>query len=376
MTKTRIQKVLAEVGVASRRAAEQMILDGRIDVNGKLVTELPCFVTEEDRIRVDGQRLKRAVSKKVYYLLNKPRGVVCTQSDPQGRRRAGDLIDAGGERVYCVGRLDVDSTGLIILTNDGEFTQLMTHPRHGVEKTYVVEIAGALAGEDIDKLKGGVYVAGRRTHGAKIKVLHRAPMRSLLEIRISEGRNRQIRRMLTSLGCKVRRLKRVAIEEITDRGIKIGRYRMLKSGEVTRLRNAGMRDPKDAEDARAARDATAAKSRDTKAKVAERAKPKVAERAKPKAAKRAKAKVVKRAKPKAAKRAKPKAAKRTRSKAGERTKGKVTRGKATKGKVTRGKVTRGKATKGKVTRGKGAKRSKSTGMKGKGTRRTKGKRVK
>ena len=244
MTQTRIQKVLAEAGVASRRAAEQMILDGRIDVNGKLVTELPCFVTEEDRIRVDGQRLRRTASKKVYYLLNKPRGVVCTQSDPQGRRRAADLIDAGGERIYCVGRLDVDSTGLLILTNDGEFTQLMTHPSHGVEKTYVVEIEGALAGEDIDKLKGGMYVAGHRTRGAKIKVLRRGATRSLLEIRLSEGRNRQVRRMLSSLGCKVRRLKRVAIGGLTDRGIKIGRYRMLKSGEVRGLRNAGTKDTK------------------------------------------------------------------------------------------------------------------------------------
>jgi 23S rRNA pseudouridine2605 synthase len=367
MAKTRIQKVVAEAGIASRRAAEQMIIEGRIDVNGKLVTELPCFVTEEDRIRVDGMRLKRTSSKKVYYLLNKPKGVVCTQSDPQGRRMAGDLIDSGDERVYCVGRLDVDTTGLIILTNDGEFTQLMTHPRHGVEKTYVAEIAGALSGEDIDRLKSGVYVAGRRTRGAKIKVLHRAPTRSLLEIRISEGRNRQIRRMLTALRCKVRKLKRVAIEGITDRGIKIGRYRILKSGEVRRLRNAGLRDAKDVEDAREARAAKAEKAKAAKAKVAERAKPKAAARAKPKGAKRAKPKAAARARPKAAKRAKSKVAKRAKPKAAKRAKPKAA------------KRTRSKAagrTKGKVTRGKGAKRSKSPGMKGKGTRRTKGKRVK
>ena len=331
MDKIRIQKVLAEAGVASRRAAEQMILDGRIDVNGKLVTALPCFVTEADRIRVDGQRLKRTSSRKVYYLLNKPRGIVCTQSDPQGRRRAADLIDAGGERVYCVGRLDVDSTGLIILTNDGEFTQLMTHPKHGVEKTYVVEIEGALTAEDIDKLKSGVYVAGRRTQGVKIKVLRRAPTRSLLEIRISEGRNRQIRRMLTALHCKVRRLKRVEIEGITDRGIKIGRYRMLKSGEVRRLRNAGTRDAKDARDAKA-KVTKDTRGKDTKVTVAELAKPKAG-------------------KPKVAKRAKPKAAKRV-----------------------RGKVT--KRTKSTGTKGKGTKRTKSTGTKGKGMKRTKGKRVK
>ena len=350
MAKTRIQKVVAEAGIASRRAAEQMILDGRIDVNGKLVTELPCFVTEEDRIRVDGQRLKRTGAKKVYYLLNKPKGIVCTQSDPQGRRRAGDLIDAGDERVYCVGRLDVDSTGLIILTNDGEFTQIMTHPKHGVEKTYVVEIAGALATEDIDKLKAGVYVAGRRTQGVKIKVLRRAPTRSLLEIRISEGRNRQIRRMLTALGCKVRRLKRVEIAGITDRGIKIGRYRLLKSGEVRRLRNAGTRDAKETRD----KDTGAAKDKDTKGKDTKPTRDKVT-----------KGKVAKRTK-----------AKETGGKVTTRTKTKDTRGKVakrTKTKDTRGKVA--KRSKAKDTRGKGTKRTKTKETRGKGTKRTKGKRV-
>lgn len=239
MDGTRIHKVLAEAGVASRRAVEDMILDGRIAVNGKLVTELPCFVDESDRIQVDGRVVRHRAPRKVYFLLNKPRGVVCSQRDDRGRPRAADLVDAAGLRVYCVGRLDVDSTGLVILTNDGEFTQLLTHPKHGVEKTYVVDVDGRVEGQAIDKLKAGVHLDGRRTASAKIKVLQRGHKRSLLQIRVAEGRNRQVRRMLAKLGCKVRRLKRVAIGSVTDRGLKVGGWRPLRPAEVARLRKAG-----------------------------------------------------------------------------------------------------------------------------------------
>lgn len=241
MDKIRIQKVLAEAGVASRRGIEQMILDGRITVNDKLIAELPCFIGPGDRIHVDGRLVSIRAPRKVYYLLNKPRGVVCTQHDPQGRPRAVDLIDAGGERVYCVGRLDADTTGLVILTNDGELTQMLTHPRHGVDKTYVVEVNGRVDGQAIDRLKAGVYLDGRRASAAKIKALRCGGGRSLLEIRICEGRNRQVRRMLAKLGCRVRRLKRVAIGPVTDRGLKVGRWRRLRPAEVARLRKAGSR---------------------------------------------------------------------------------------------------------------------------------------
>jgi len=236
VSRRRIQKVLSEAGVASRRAIEQMILEGRIEVNGRPVAVLPCFVEDGDDIRVDGRRVRPGGGRKVYILLNKPRGVVCTQSDPQGRPRAVDLIGPCRERVYCVGRLDEDSTGLIILTNDGELTQGLTHPRHGVVKTYVVEIDGDLPGADIDRLKKGLYVEGRRTGGAAVKLLRRGLRGSLMEIRISEGRNRQVRRMLAALGRKVRRLKRVAIGPITDRGLKVGKCRPLRPDEVERLR--------------------------------------------------------------------------------------------------------------------------------------------
>ncbi len=240
MAKVRIQKALAHAGVASRRVAEEMLVQGRVTVNGNLVTDLPCFVDPEtDDILVDGRRVRKQEPAKVHYLLNKPRKVVCTQRDPQNRPRAVDIIPDIPQRVYCVGRLDADSTGLIILTNDGDLTQFVTHPRHGVEKTYVVEIEGRLDENKMRKLKAGVYLDGRPGSGAKVRVLKRSSKRSLLEITLREGRNREIRRTLARLGHRVRRLKRTAIGPITDRGLKIGSYRRLRPGEIERLRRSG-----------------------------------------------------------------------------------------------------------------------------------------
>jgi len=240
MSKLRIQKFLSEAGAASRREAETMILDGRITVNGKLVSDVPCFVdAAADDIRVDGRRVQRPDARRAYYLLNKPRGVVCTQRDPQGRPRAVDLVPRTSQRVYCAGRLDADSTGLLVLTNDGQLTQLLTHPSHGVAKTYVVEIDGRLEGDELDRLKAGMWLGPKRARGAHVKVLRRGAERSLLEIRLTEGRNREIRRMLARLGHKVRRLKRTAIGPITDRGLKIGNWRPMKGREVAMLKRSG-----------------------------------------------------------------------------------------------------------------------------------------
>jgi len=240
MGKVRIQKVLSAAGVASRRHVEEMILDGRITVNGRLVNELPCFVDERtDRIAVDGRRIRQRRRQKAYFLLNKPRGVVCTQSDPEGRPRAADLVPRAEGRIYCVGRLDMDTTGLVILTNDGEFTQQVAHPAGGVVKTYVVEVDGRVGAGDVEKLSRGVHVDGRRTRTARVKVLRRGPTRSLLEVQLTEGRNREIRRILARLGHKVRKLKRTAIGPITDRGVKVGKCRPLSPAEVERIRRSG-----------------------------------------------------------------------------------------------------------------------------------------
>jgi 23S rRNA pseudouridine2605 synthase len=240
--KIRIQKYLSEVGVASRRAVEAMLREGRIEVNGQFVVDLPCFVQPEtDRIFVDGVRIspRRRTARKVYFLLHKPRRVVCTSSDPEGRRRAIDYLPPGVGRVYCVGRLDADSTGLILLTNDGELTQHLTHPSCGVPKTYVVTVDGRIGEAELEKIKRGVHLDGRRTRRASVKLLRRAGTQTLLEIRLREGRNREIRRMLLRLGHKVRRLKRVAIGPINDRGLSPGSVRELTAREVALLRRAG-----------------------------------------------------------------------------------------------------------------------------------------
>ena len=239
MAKERIQKFLSRVGVASRRAAEEMVIEGRVLVNGAPVVELPCFVDDGDDVRVDGRRVRPKAAGHVYFLLNKPRGVVCTQSDPQGRPRARDLVPAGRRRVYCAGRLDADTTGLIVLSDDGELTQHLTHPSHEVPKTYVAEADGKVEGPAIERLRRGVWLDAGKTRPAGVKVLRRGPRRTLLELRLSEGRNREVRRILARLGHKVRRLKRTAIGPITDRGLKIGSQRPLRPAEVARLRKAG-----------------------------------------------------------------------------------------------------------------------------------------
>lgn len=238
----RIQKYLAQLGIASRRAIEEMVQLGQIEVNGQVVKKLPCFVTPgEDDIVVDGRRIsrRRRAEEKVYFLLNKPRNVVCTSRDPQGRRKAVDFLPPMRRRVYTVGRLDADSTGLILLTNDGELTQHLTHPSGGVSKTYIVTVQGRVGEEQINKLKRGLYLDGKRTAGAGVKVEHRSPTQTLLRITLREGRNREIRRMLVRLGHKVRRLRRVAIGPITDKGLGVGQVRTLRPKERHLLREAG-----------------------------------------------------------------------------------------------------------------------------------------
>ena len=245
--KVRIQKLLSELGLASRRAVEEMVLEGRISVNGRTRTKLPVLIHPgADEIHLDGAVVDTKPPDKVYYLLNKPQGTVCTQQDPAGRRRAIDLVREAPRGVHCVGRLDMDSTGLIVLTNDGELTQHLTHPRHGISKTYVVEIDGRLDEKQMGALKAPAYLDGRKTTGLKVRSLRRGHDRSVLEITLREGRNREIRRLLARLGHKVFRLKRTAIGPITDRGVKVGNYRTLKRAEVAELfKNASSPDAGD-----------------------------------------------------------------------------------------------------------------------------------
>jgi len=236
MAKERLQKVMASAGVASRRECEELILQGSVRVNGRVVDELPAFADPDtDVITVDGRRL--AKPEQVYFLLNKPRGVICTSDDPQGRPKAVDLVP-GGKRVFCVGRLDADTTGLIILTNDAELTNLLTHPKYKVPKTYVAKIAGRIDNKALESLRKGVWLAEGRTARARIKVLKRGHNESLVEITIQQGLNRQVRRMLAKVGLPVQSLKRTRIGSLTVEGIGVGKFRPLSRAEVASLRRA------------------------------------------------------------------------------------------------------------------------------------------
>jgi 23S rRNA pseudouridine2605 synthase len=234
MSEQRLQKVLAAAGVASRRKCEELILEGAVRVNGGVVDKLPVFVdTEKDMITVNGKEIRPV--RMVYYLLNKPKGVICTSSDPQGRKKAIDLVPAR-ERIFCVGRLDADTTGLIILSNDNELANRLTHPRYKLSKTYVAAVKGGIQGEQIEKLKKGVWLAEGKTAKAAVKILRRSHRESLIEITIRQGLNRQVRRMLAKVGLAVKSLKRTRIGKITDRGIGIGKFRPLAKAEIAYLR--------------------------------------------------------------------------------------------------------------------------------------------
>lgn len=232
----RLQKVMASAGVASRRQCEELILEGAVQVNGRVMDELPAFVDPDvDVITVNGKRLREP--QRVYLLLNKPKGVICTSHDPQGRPSAVDLVPAR-ERVFCVGRLDADTTGLIVLTNDPELTDLLTHPKYKVPKTYVARVAGHVDGKAVEKLRKGMWLAEGRTGQAAVKVLRSGRHDSLLEITIQQGLNRQVRRMLARVGLPVQSLKRTRIDGLKIAGLGVGKFRSLSRAEVAALKRA------------------------------------------------------------------------------------------------------------------------------------------
>jgi len=234
MTSERLQKLLAHAGVASRRACEDLIREGRVSVNGHVVTRLgeKADPAQQD-IRVDGRRVR--CEAKVYYALNKPRGVVCTRAEGEGRRRAVDLIPRSRERLYTVGRLDKQSEGLIILTNDGEFAQRITHPRYEVPKTYVVDVRGEFGPEAEQRLRRGVFIEGGRARPRRLRVSQRSRARSRIEITLTEGRKREIRRILVRLGFPVLRLRRTRIGPLRLGALAPGKYRPLTADDVSAL---------------------------------------------------------------------------------------------------------------------------------------------
>ena len=249
----RLQRTLAEAGVAARRVCEQLILDGEVEVNGAIVNTLPAFVDpERDRITVQGRPIKRR-SRKLYIMLNKPTHTVTTTADEPDldRRTVLDLVDhPTADRLFPVGRLDFDTTGLILLTNDGELANKLTHPRFGVVKTYHAVVKGRLSDEDAAQIAEGIYLAERkagRTDGAsrtarvEVRVFKRDRDRTVLELRLREGRNRQVRRMLAAVGCPVKKLERVAMGPVKLKGLPRGSWRELGRGEIDALRRAVQR---------------------------------------------------------------------------------------------------------------------------------------
>ena len=238
-TLERLQKILSQAGIASRRASEQLMLEGRVTVNGTTVRELGSKADPaHDDIRVDGRRVK-VVQHHRYILLNKPRGYVTTRSDPQRRPTVLDLLHSVREYIYPVGRLDFDSEGLLLLTNDGDLAARLTHPRHGVARVYEARVLGVPDPRDLDRLARGVTVDGRPTGPAEVVLRprgRRGEDSATLIITIREGRNRQVRKMCDAIGHPVTHLKRVAIGPIRDAKLQVGRWRDLTAQEVARLR--------------------------------------------------------------------------------------------------------------------------------------------
>jgi len=231
----RLQKIIARAGVASRRTAETMILEGRVSVNGVVVTELGSKAdTEKDEIRVDGKAITTDVTK-VYLVLNKPAGFVTTLSDPEGRPTVVDLLQGVTERVYPVGRLDYDSEGLLLLTNDGEFALRVQHPRYGIPRTYLVKVRGVLKQGEVKKIQDGVMLEDGLFTPLDVKVEKQNPLSTWLRMTIADGRNRVIRRLFDVLGHPVARLVRVSIGGVELGGLKEREYRHLKKREIEQL---------------------------------------------------------------------------------------------------------------------------------------------
>ncbi|AGY81575.1 MULTISPECIES: pseudouridine synthase [Carnobacterium] len=234
----RLQKVLAHAGVASRRKSEELISKGHVRVNGTVVKEMGVLVGNSDLIEVDGVPIYR--EEPVYFLLNKPRNMITAVSDDKDRPVVTDLFPNIEQRIYPVGRLDYDTTGALILTNDGELSQLLMHPKHQIDKTYVAKVKGMIDRKSLNRLEKGVVVEGKKTAPAKAKILSADRSRdiSMVELTIHEGRNRQVKNMFQAIGHPVEKLKRESYGTLTLDGLQPGEWRELKTFEIYQLRNA------------------------------------------------------------------------------------------------------------------------------------------
>lgn len=238
----RLQKLLSRAGVASRREAEKLILEGRVKVNGSVVTQLGAkAVWERDKIQVDGRRI--GTQKKVYILLYKPKGVITSVSDDRGRKTVVDLLTDVTQRVYPVGRLDYQTEGVLLLTNDGELTNQLIHPKFKVYKTYIAKLKGIPREDELDKLRIGIQLDDGLTQPAKVRLLEGRldENTSRVEVTIHEGRNRQVRRMFEAIGYPVKNLKRTKFATLGLDGLRRGEYRDLDADEIWQLKNLDKR---------------------------------------------------------------------------------------------------------------------------------------
>ena len=232
----RINKYLADCGVASRRGADKLILDGVVKINGRI-----CKIGDEvdvtkDYVSVNGKTIS-IIKKYDYYIMNKPKGYVCTVKDDKGRKTVLDLLPIKNKRIFPVGRLDYDTEGLLILTNDGDLTYKLTHPKNEITKTYLVKTENPIKEEDVIKLRNGVIIDGVKTKKCQVKVIENEKNYTKLHITITEGRNRQIRKMIEAVGSNVDFLKRIKIGDFTLSGLNRGEVRKLSPQEINYLLN-------------------------------------------------------------------------------------------------------------------------------------------
>jgi 23S rRNA pseudouridine2605 synthase len=231
----RLQKVISDNGYTSRRKAEELIKNGKVLVNGEVAT-IGMKVSSSDEIMIDGNLLTKDSDSKVYYLLNKPRGIVCTSSDEKGRKTVIDLIETD-KRIYPVGRLDYDTTGVLLLTNDGELTNKLIHPKNNIDKVYLAKIKGIINGVDINKLKDGVKIDNFITSKSRVKLksFDKKTQTSLVELTIHEGHNHQVKKMFESIGYDVIKLTRTRFAFLDVKSLKSGEYRKLLPHEIKKL---------------------------------------------------------------------------------------------------------------------------------------------
>ena len=230
----RLQKVIAESGLTSRRKAEELIKEGKVKVNGEVVTELGTKVSSNDRVEVNNKPIEK--EQKEYYILNKPRGVITSTSDEHHRKTVIDLIPTSA-RIYPVGRLDYDTTGVLLLTNDGEFANILMHPNDKVEKVYMAKLNGIIKGEQINKLKDGVEVDGEKLSATRVKLkkINEKANTCMVQITIHEGKNHQVKKMFESVGFQVEKLKREKVAFFDLKNLQSGEFRKLTPKEVAKV---------------------------------------------------------------------------------------------------------------------------------------------